>query len=111
MMEENNGFVIPMGKDPLIGFNALNVSVLRPYGVWLVVSPFNFPFALTGGPMGAALAAGNAVDSIEESTDTSLSSTSGRFEWAAAAAEDTCVAEARNIADTRTESSSSDKSI
>ena len=49
MMEENKGFIKPMGKDPLVGYNASNISVLRPYGVWLIVSPFNFPFALTGG--------------------------------------------------------------
>jgi 1-pyrroline-5-carboxylate dehydrogenase len=61
MMEENDGFVKPMGKDPLTGYESSNISVLRPYGVWLVVSPFNFPFALTGGPTGAALVAGNTV--------------------------------------------------
>ena len=48
MMEENDGFIKPMGKDPLVGYDSTNVSVLRPYGVWLVISPFNFPFALTG---------------------------------------------------------------
>ena len=36
-------------------------SILRPYGVWVVISPFNFPFALAGGPVGAALVAGNTV--------------------------------------------------
>jgi len=61
MVEENNGFVKPMGKDPLVGYDSTNTSVLRPYGVWLVVSPFNFPFALTGGPAGAALVAGNTI--------------------------------------------------
>jgi 1-pyrroline-5-carboxylate dehydrogenase len=69
MMEENNGFIKPMGKDPLAGYDATNISVLRPYGVWLVVSPFNFPFALTGGPVGAALSAGNCVV-IKPATDT-----------------------------------------
>ena len=69
MMEENNGFVREMGKDPLVGYEARNVSVMRPYGVWLVVSPFNFPFALTGGPVGAALVAGNTVV-IKPATDT-----------------------------------------
>ncbi len=69
MMEENNGFVKPMGKDPLVGYDATNVSVLKPYGVWLIVSPFNFPFALTGGPTGAALVAGNTVV-IKPATDT-----------------------------------------
>jgi 1-pyrroline-5-carboxylate dehydrogenase len=69
MMEDNNGFIKPMGKDPLVGYDATNMSVLRPYGVWLIVSPFNFPFALTGGPTGAALVAGNTVV-IKPATDT-----------------------------------------
>jgi 1-pyrroline-5-carboxylate dehydrogenase len=69
MMEQNKGFIKPMGKDPLVGYSATNVSVLRPYGVWLIVSPFNFPFALTGGPTGAALVAGNTVV-IKPATDT-----------------------------------------
>ncbi len=68
-MEQNNGFVKEMGKDPLVGYDATNTSVLRPYGVWLVISPFNFPFALTGGPTGAALVAGNTVV-IKPATDT-----------------------------------------
>jgi 1-pyrroline-5-carboxylate dehydrogenase len=69
MMEENDGFIKPMGKDPLVGYDSTNMSVLRPYGVWLIVSPFNFPFALTGGPTGAALVAGNTVV-IKPATDT-----------------------------------------
>jgi 1-pyrroline-5-carboxylate dehydrogenase len=69
MVAENNGFVKPMGKDPLVGYDSTNVSVLRPYGVWLVVSPFNFPFALSGGPTGAALVAGNTVI-LKPATDT-----------------------------------------
>ncbi|WP_440902890.1 aldehyde dehydrogenase family protein, partial [Actinosynnema sp.] len=36
-------------------------SVLRPYGVWGVISPFNFPSALAAGPLGAALVAGNST--------------------------------------------------
>ena len=34
---------------------------MRPYGVWAVISPFNFPFALAGGPSSGALVTGNAV--------------------------------------------------
>lgn len=60
-MERNNGYVVKMGKDPLVGYNATNTSVLKPYGVWVVISPYNFPTALSGGPMGAALVAGNPV--------------------------------------------------
>jgi 1-pyrroline-5-carboxylate dehydrogenase len=69
MVEENEGFIKPMGKDPLVGYDSTNTSILRPYGVWLIVSPFNFPFALTGGPTGAALVAGNTVV-IKPATDT-----------------------------------------
>ena len=68
-MERNNGFVVEMGRDPLAGYEARNVSVLRPYGVWLVISPFNFPAALTGGPAGAALVAGNTIV-LKPATDT-----------------------------------------
>jgi len=68
-MEANNGFVTEMGTDPLVGYSSTNVSVLRPYGVWLVISPFNFPSALTGGPTGSALVAGNTVV-IKPATDT-----------------------------------------
>jgi len=60
-MQANKGYVVAMGKDPLKGYRAQNTSVLRPYGVWVVISPFNFPAALTGGPAGAALVAGNTV--------------------------------------------------
>ncbi len=70
-LENNNGFVVPMGKDPLVGYQATNYSVLRPYGVWLVISPFNFPAALTGGPSGAALVSGNTLV-IKPATDTPL---------------------------------------
>ncbi len=46
-----------------------NRSVLKPYGVWAVISPFNFPGALAGGPAGAALIAGNTVV-LKPATDT-----------------------------------------
>jgi 1-pyrroline-5-carboxylate dehydrogenase len=36
-------------------------DVMRPYGVWAVISPFNFPMALSGGPSSGALVAGNCV--------------------------------------------------
>lgn len=68
-MEKNDGYIVEMGRDPLVGYTAKNISVLRPYGVWLVISPFNFPTALTGGPVGAALVTGNTVV-MKPATDT-----------------------------------------
>ncbi|HWQ83334.1 MAG TPA: aldehyde dehydrogenase family protein, partial [Anaerolineales bacterium] len=68
-MEKNNGYLVEMGRDPLVGYTSTNYSVLRPYGVWLVISPFNFPGALSGGPTGAALVAGNTVV-LKPATDT-----------------------------------------
>jgi len=68
-MERNRGFLRPMKKDPLKGWLSTNRSVLLPYGVWVVISPFNFPVALSGGPAGAALVAGNTVV-LKPATDT-----------------------------------------
>lgn len=68
-MEANNGYVTEMGRDPLTGYISTNTSVMRPYGVWVVISPFNFPCALTGGPAAAALVAGNTVV-MKPATDT-----------------------------------------
>jgi 1-pyrroline-5-carboxylate dehydrogenase len=36
-------------------------SILRPHGVFAVISPFNFPMALSCGPTAAAMLAGNTV--------------------------------------------------
>jgi 1-pyrroline-5-carboxylate dehydrogenase len=60
-MEANDGYARSMARDPVAGFVSENTSVLKPHGVWLVIAPFNFPFALSGGPSGAALVAGNTV--------------------------------------------------
>ncbi|MBN1993184.1 MAG: aldehyde dehydrogenase family protein [Anaerolineae bacterium] len=60
-MEKNRGFINELGKlnpnDP----GEHNFSVLRPYGVWVVISPFNFPMALSAAPIAAALVTGNTV--------------------------------------------------
>jgi 1-pyrroline-5-carboxylate dehydrogenase len=58
-MEEHDGFAFPM--EALNPEKEHNRSVLKPYGVWAVISPFNFPMALAGGPAGGALVAGNTV--------------------------------------------------
>jgi 1-pyrroline-5-carboxylate dehydrogenase len=68
-MEKNDGFRVEMDRDPLIGYASTNISVMRPYGVWAVISPFNFPAALTAGPTGAALVTGNTVV-MKPSSDT-----------------------------------------
>ena len=47
--------------DPLPGVVSHNRSVMRPYGAWVVIAPFNFPLALAGGPVAAALVTGNTV--------------------------------------------------
>jgi 1-pyrroline-5-carboxylate dehydrogenase len=57
-VEHHRGFAEPMGA---LGPGEENLSVMRPYGVWAVISPFNFPLALAAGPAGAALVAGNTV--------------------------------------------------
>jgi len=57
-MERNDGFVRPMGS---LSSAEHTRSVLKPHGVWGVISPFNFPMALAGGPAGGALVAGNTV--------------------------------------------------
>jgi 1-pyrroline-5-carboxylate dehydrogenase len=60
-VEANGGYIKEMARDPLAGYRVNNVSILRPYGVWVVISPFNFPLALAAGPSGSALVAGNTV--------------------------------------------------
>ena len=57
-VEEADGFVRPLGK---LAENELTQDVLRPYGVFAVISPFNFPMALATGMCSAALLAGNGV--------------------------------------------------
>lgn len=58
-MEDNDGYDHPMGN---LGDAAVHTSsILRPHGVFAVISPFNFPMALACGPAGAALLGGNTV--------------------------------------------------
>lgn len=68
-MELNKGFEVEMNPDPFVGMWSKNMSKLVPYGVWLIISPFNFPGALTGGPTASALLAGNTVV-IKPASDT-----------------------------------------
>ena len=53
-----HGFVREMAKVTPIEHNT---DVLRPYGVFACIAPFNFPLALSTGMSSAALVAGNAV--------------------------------------------------
>jgi len=55
---EHDGFVTPLSSH---GPTDVNTSVLRPFGVWAVISPFNFPMALASGPSIGALITGNTV--------------------------------------------------
>ncbi|HEY8846372.1 MAG TPA: aldehyde dehydrogenase family protein, partial [Candidatus Limnocylindrales bacterium] len=57
--EDNHFYDHPMDS---LGDSAVHTrSILRPHGVFAVISPFNFPMALAAGPTAAAMLAGNAV--------------------------------------------------
>jgi 1-pyrroline-5-carboxylate dehydrogenase len=57
-VEDAEGFVRPMNRITEV---ERNTDVLRPYGVFACIAPFNFPLALSAGMSSAALVAGNAV--------------------------------------------------
>lgn len=57
-MEINDGFLRSL-ESPGPGQDT--VSALRPYGVWAVIAPWNFPLALAAGMTSGALVAGNTV--------------------------------------------------
>jgi acyl-CoA reductase-like NAD-dependent aldehyde dehydrogenase len=59
--ERHGGFDRALPNDPLASHVSRNRSVLKPYGVWVVIAPFNFPLALAAGPTAAALITGNTV--------------------------------------------------
>jgi 1-pyrroline-5-carboxylate dehydrogenase len=59
--ERQQAFDHILPDDPLPAFRSHNRSVMKPYGVWAVITPFNYPFALAGGPVAAALVTGNTV--------------------------------------------------
>ncbi len=58
LMDESSGYVKPMQPGAP---GEKTKSVLRPYGTWVVISPFNFPLALAGGMATGALITGNTV--------------------------------------------------
>ena len=57
-MEQANGFIREMNRITPI---ETNTDVLRPYGVFACIAPFNFPMALSCGMSSAALVAGNTI--------------------------------------------------
>jgi 1-pyrroline-5-carboxylate dehydrogenase len=57
-MERNGGYAVPLAS---FVESERNADVLRPYGVFAVIAPFNFPTALSVGMASAALIAGNTV--------------------------------------------------
>jgi 1-pyrroline-5-carboxylate dehydrogenase len=57
-VEDHHGFTREMARMTPI---ERNTEVLRPYGVFVCVAPFNFPLALSTGMSSAALMTGNAV--------------------------------------------------
>src|SRR6185295_15874065 len=65
-VEKHQGYEQPMET---LSDKEQNRDVLRPYGVWVIIAPFNFPMALAGGPTGGALLGGNTVV-FKPATDT-----------------------------------------
>jgi 1-pyrroline-5-carboxylate dehydrogenase len=57
-MVDANGFVREMARMTPI---ERNIDVLRPFGVFACIAPFNFPLALSAGMSSAALVAGNTI--------------------------------------------------
>ena len=67
--EQHGSYEHELPNDPLPNVVSRNRSVMRPYGAWVVIAPFNFPLALAGGPTAAALVTGNTVV-VKGATDT-----------------------------------------
>jgi 1-pyrroline-5-carboxylate dehydrogenase len=57
-MENKTGFVVETTR---ASTNEVSKSLMKPYGVWGVISPFNFPFAILSGMSIAVLVTGNTV--------------------------------------------------
>src|ERR1051325_224960 len=66
-MEKNKGFVM---KKSIIT-DEQNTSIMKPYGVWAVIAPFNFPAAILVGMSVGALITGNTVI-IKPASDTPI---------------------------------------
>jgi len=57
-VEEHQGYVVTLDQ---LSPEEANRSVLRPYGVWSVIAPFNFPIALATGMLAGVLLGGNTA--------------------------------------------------
>lgn len=69
-LEANNGFE----KETQSAYKTEKTrSVLKPYGVWGIIAPFNFPSAIAIGMSSGALITGNAVV-LKPSSDSPISS-------------------------------------
>jgi len=67
-VEAHRGYEVPMIA---MSDRETNNDLLRPFGVWVIISPFNFPLALSGGPSSGALLGGNTVV-LKPSSETPL---------------------------------------
>lgn len=67
-LELNKGFEMSMGHSLP---NERTKSILKPYGVWSIIAPFNFPFAIATGMSTGAVVTGNTVV-LKPASDTPL---------------------------------------
>jgi 1-pyrroline-5-carboxylate dehydrogenase len=67
-LEQNDGFIVETNSAYA---DEKSKSVMKPYGVWGIISPFNFPAALMVGMCTGALITGNTVV-LKPATDTPL---------------------------------------
>ncbi|MBX8635640.1 MAG: aldehyde dehydrogenase family protein [Thermoplasmata archaeon] len=58
LITNNRGYTTEMGRS---GPSEDNRSVMKPYGVWGVIAPFNFPFAIACGMTTGAIVTGNTA--------------------------------------------------
>jgi 1-pyrroline-5-carboxylate dehydrogenase len=57
-MEKADGFVTQMGS---LSPGEKAIAILKPYGVFAVIQPFNFPMALAAGAIAGAVVSGNTA--------------------------------------------------
>ncbi|MDG6923036.1 MAG: aldehyde dehydrogenase family protein, partial [Nitrososphaerota archaeon] len=67
-LDMNKGFEIETGK---LAPNEHTKSILKPYGVWSVIAPFNFPLAIATGMSVGASIVGNTIV-LKPASDTPL---------------------------------------